>query len=362
MRYFWVVFGILLLFSAAAPAQEEAENEVEEPSISYPRLDLGGHIQIQLDGGGLGAAREEGGPPVRNGIGSFSTNSRISPRRLRLYANAYFAENVSIVTETDFEPDGFEQADIEITPLDLYLKWDYTEGHHFRIGQAKIPFGYEFLRSSRTLTTVERSDTSRLYYQRDIGIGAYGEQGDFEYGLGVYQGQGENNAERNGSNDFVGRLAYQVTPQFRLGASGHLGTIRPDGSPDDMAVRRAGLEALYQNGPWTLEGELIVSDGFNLFSQAETPALGYYIYGVHRLQDNLDAVVGYDRLDPDTDGKNSLRSDTRMNDRDRYTMGLNYYFSRDPIHRIMVNYEFRNELEGPSASGSGIRLRYQFVW
>ncbi len=358
MRQFRIFLFIVLLLSTSAWSQEAEEKE----TVTYPRFDLGGHIQFQLDGGGLGAARQEGGRPVRNGIGAFPTASRISPRRLRLYANAYFAENVSIVTETDFEPDGFEQEDIEVTPLDLYLKWEYAEGHHFRIGQAKIPFGYEFLRSSRTLTVVERSDTSRLYFQRDIGVGAYGEQGDFGYGVGVYQGQGENESERNGGNDFVAKATYQVTPQFRLGASGHLGSIRLTGSADDLAVRRAGLEAVYQNGPWTLESEVIASDGFNLFSQAETPAFGYYLYAVRQLEENLDAVVGYDRLDPDTDQKNSIKSDTTMNARDRYTLGLNYYFSRDPIHRIMLNYEFRNELEGPSVSGSGVRLRYQFVW
>ena len=118
----------------------------------------------------------------------------------------------------------------------------------------------------------------------------------------------------------------------------------------------------YENGPWTVESEFIVSDGYNLFSDAATPARGYYIYGVRRVHDNLDAVVGYDRMDPDTDLKNPVRSDTRVNDRDRYTLGLNYYFSRKPIHRVMLNYEFRNELEGPSVSGSGVRLRYQYVW
>ena len=93
---------MLFLLSTSSWGQEGEEKE----TITYPRLDLGGHIQFQLDGGGLGAARQEGGRPVRNGIGAFPTSSRISPRRLRLYANAYFAENVSIVTETDFEPDG----------------------------------------------------------------------------------------------------------------------------------------------------------------------------------------------------------------------------------------------------------------
>ena len=356
MRVFWFVLVLVNFLCQALSAQEEEEEK------SYPRVDLGGQIQLQLDGGGLGSGRREGGPPVRNGIGAFPTSSRISPRRLRIYVDVHFSENVRLVNETDFEPDGFEQEDLEVTPLDLYLKWDIAPGHHLRLGQAKIPFGYEFLRSSRTLTTIERSDTSRLLFQRDIGIGAYGEQGDFSYGIGVYQGQGQNEHEVNGANDVVAKVDYQVTPQLRLGASGHIGSYRPDGSPDDMAVRRAGVEAIYENGPWTLESEFIVSDGYNLFSDAETPARGYYFYATRQVQDNLDAVVGYDRLDPDTDHKNPVRSDNRVNDRDRYTLGLNYYFSRDPIHRIMVNYEFRNELEGPSVSGSGVRVRYQYSW
>jgi phosphate-selective porin len=357
MKLFWWVI-LSMLFLCLAPLHAEEKKEV----VSYPKFHLGGQLQLQMDGGGLGSGSREGGPPVRNGIGVFPTQSRISARRLRLYANAYFSDEVSLITETDFEPDGFEQTDHEITPLDAYLKWEYTEGHHFRFGQAKVPFGHEFLRSSRTITTVERSDVSRLLFQRDIGIGAFGKEGDFKYAIGIYQGQGQNERERNGTNDVVAKLVYQITPQFRMGASGHIGTYRPGDSPDDLAVRRAGLEAVYSNGPWTLEGELIVSDGYNLFSEAESQALGYYFYATRQMHDKLDAVVGYDRLDPDTDHRNPVRSDTRVNDRDRYTLGLNYYISREPIHRIMLNYEFRNELEGPSVSRSGVRVRYQYSW
>jgi Phosphate-selective porin O and P len=357
MRFlWWTVLWTLLL--CLGPIQAEEKKGV----VSYPKFDLGGQIQLQLDSGGLGSGSREGGPPVRNGIGIFPTQSRISPRRLRLYANIYFSDAVVLVNETDFEPDGFEQEDLEITPLDLYLKWEFTQGNHLRIGQAKVPFGYEFFRSSRTLTTVERSDISRLLYQRDIGIGAFGKEGNFEYGIGIYRGQGLNEWELDGTNDVVGRLVYQVTPQFRLGASGQIGSFRPPGTPTTLPISRVGLEAIYSNGPWTLEGEFIGSDGYNLFSKAATPARGYYLYAVRRVSDDLDIVGGYDRMDPDTDLKNPFASDNQVNDRDRYILGLNYNFSRKQVHRLMLNYEIRNELEGPSASRRGIRLRYQYVW
>lgn len=341
------------------PAQQPNEPNEEPPS--YPRFRLGGHIQFQFDQGSLRSGRD-GGTPVRNGLGIFPTDDRISPRRLRLYPTIEFSEKVSLINETDFEPDTFEQVGLKMTPLDLYFRVELDADNHLRFGQAKVPFGYEFFRTSRELTMVERADVSRLWFQRDMGVGVFGTPGRFEYGVGVYTGQGENNWEQNSHKDFAARLVYQVTPQFDLGVSGHLGAVRPDGEQDDISLRRAGIEAHYHNGPWIVDGEYIVSNGYNLFSGESSPARGYYVYLTRQLTEDLDAVAGYDRFDPFV-GMDSLdESSNATNERDRYTIGFNYYLSRKPIHRFMLNYEWRNELEGPSVSGQGLRLRYQYVW
>lgn len=356
MKAPFLMIWLCLILALGGVASAEGEKAEE---LHYPDLVLGGQLQLQLDDGDL---RTNARRPVRNGIGTRRTDSRIDIRRLRLYAKLAFSPEWSIVTETDFEPEDLEPEEITLTPLDLYLKYDFADGHHLRIGQAKVPFGLEFFRSSRLLTVIERADTSRTLFQRDIGIGVFGENGKADYGFGFYQGQGENEPELNGINDMVGKFGYQVTPGLRLGASGHLGAHRPDRAADDIAVRRLGVEAEFHDGPWRVEGEYILSDGYNLFSDGDTPARGYYLYNIFTVRPPLDLVVGYDRFDPDVGSYNPLRSDNRANERDRFTLGLNYYLARDPVHRFMVNYEIRNELEGPSISAQGFRVRYQYTW
>ena len=321
---------------------------------------MGGQAQLQLDQGSLKSGG--GRAPVRNGIGSQPVDSKLYFRRLRLYPHLHLSDNLSIINETDFEGEDLSPDSVTLTLLDLYVKYEFAKGHHLRIGQAKVPFGYEFLRTSRKLTTIERSDVSRQFFQRDIGVGVYGKFGESDYGFGVYQGQGENNGERNGSFDVVGRYAHSFSPQWKLGVSGQLGSIRLDTSLEDLTTRRAGLELHYNNGPWIIDSELILGDGFNLFSQQETASRGYYLYGTRRLKPNLDFVLGYDRFDPDLGFADPLKSNSGSNERDRMTVGLNYYLSREPVHRVMLNYEIRNELEGPSVNSQGFRLRYQYSW
>lgn len=369
MKGVWAVLISLLILVSAGSAQEEVPAQIEPPAQvdvpesedepSYPYLKTGGQFQLQFDDSGLKARRIR---PVRNGIGFQPTDSRIEIRRLRFYARAYFSDELSLVTETDFEAEDLEPDEVTITPLDAYLRYDFAKGHHLRIGQAKVPFGHEFLKTSRKLTIIERSDVSRMFFQRDMGIGLFGEQEKMEYAFGIYSGQGENQGERNTTKDVAGKFEYKVTPGLSLGVSGQLGAYQPDRQSGSIPVRRIGFEALYEDGPWKFEGEYIMGNGYNLFSDADTASRGFYLYNTLKVREPLDLVVGYDRFDPDVGSNNSLRSDNSTNERDRFTFGFNYYIKREPIHRVMVNYEFRNELEGPSVSSQGFRVRYQYVW
>jgi hypothetical protein len=53
----------------------------------------------------------------------------------------------------------------------------------------------------------------------------------------------------------------------------------------------------------------------------------------------------------------------RRNSRRRTTLGVNWYVGRrSDGNRLMLNYEFRGEGEGPSFANDGLRLRYQRCW
>jgi len=149
---------------------------------------------------------------------------------------------------------------------------------------------------------------------------------------------------------------------LHLGLSGHLGTFRITGTQYDIPVRRVGGELQWEEGPFKFESEAIYSDGFNTASDANTPAFGYYFNTVYRIADPLDFVLGYDWFDPDLNSVDSSFPENSVNSRDRKVIGLNYYVSREPAHRIMLNYEIRQSLEGAPFETRGIRFRYQYAW
>lgn len=344
---------MIALLSALGLAQDK----------SYPDLVIHGQVQLQLDSDSLGSGTRRNVRPVTNGIGAFPAADRLHPRRIRMIPTLQMSPDLSFVNETDFKSDDvFEPDSLKLTMLDFYFKYQFAENHHLRIGQAKVPFGWELFRSSRTITTIERSDVSRSFFQRDIGVGVFGKGEKYVYGAGVYQGEGLNEGERNGGKDVAGRFVYEVAPGLRLGLSGYLGSTQLHRDDPELPERRLGGELHYRAGPFLLEGEYILGDGYNLFSRQDSKSRGFYLHNIITVQEPLDLVLSYDRFDPDVQLKDSRASNNRFNDRDRMLVGLNYYLSREPVHRFMLNYEIRRELEGPSTTTNGIRMRYQYSW
>jgi hypothetical protein len=106
---------------------------------------------------------------------------------------------------------------------------DKRNEFRFRIGQSKIPFGFENMQSSQNRLPLDRNDAlnSAVSNERDLGVFFYwapqkirklfsslvndGLKGSGDYGvfgLGVYNGQTANRPEQNANRHIVGRLTY----------------------------------------------------------------------------------------------------------------------------------------------------------
>lgn len=344
----------LLALLRPAKAQDSGDK-------AYPRLHLGGQVEVQADDGSLGSAGVNSRHPVWSGLGSRPATTRLAPRRIRLIPKLQLSERLSLVNQTDFAPDELRHGKIYAALWDLYLQY-HTEKDLVKLGQFKLPAGPEAEKGFRDLTVVERSDVTNQFFLRDVGIGAFGKHDHFIYGVAVIQGQGQNQADHNNSKGLNLHLGYALSPGLQVGFSGQLASYRPLHQSHDLKVRHAGVDLSYSDGPWTFEGEYIFSDGYNLFSKKDSVSQGYYLYGVYHLRKPVDLVIGYDRFDPDKGSKDPLKANNATNARDRFTVGVNYYFNRNPSRRLMFNYEFRNELEGPGLKTKGFRISYQYGW
>jgi len=106
---------------------------------------------------------------------------------------------------------------------------DNKNEFRFRIGQSKVPFGFENMQSSQNRLPLDRNDAlnSAVSNERDLGVFFYwapqktrklfsslvndGLKGSGDYGvlgLGVYNGQTANRPELNSNRHIVGRLTY----------------------------------------------------------------------------------------------------------------------------------------------------------
>ncbi|MEZ0483819.1 porin [Fibrella aquatica] len=114
---------------------------------------------------------------------------------------------------------------------------DKNNEFRFRIGQSKVPFGFENMQSSQNRLALDRNDglNSAVSNERDLGVFFYwaskekrkllsylvnsGLKGSGDYGIigfGVYNGQTANNPELNDELHVVGRLTYPFKVKNQL--------------------------------------------------------------------------------------------------------------------------------------------------
>lgn len=316
-----------------------------------------GQIEIQADDGHLGRRQRGTSFPALDGIDPLPAATHLGIRRLRLSLTSHLGRDVDLVVQghTDSRSD-------EPELRDCFLRVRLPEDLTLLAGQFKVRFGREGLRSSSETLTIERSDMTRaLYQERDLGLDLGGRtRAGLQWDVGLFQGQGRNANEVNGTKDAVVRLSWPLLDGFHAGVSGQVGSTRPQGSPFDLPVRRWGADLRYSGGPWTVETEATWSQGWNGFSKRDSRAFGAYAGTALRVSPDWDLVAFYDWFDPDLDRVDLLVPDNSRNSRNRAVMGANFYLDRRTYHRFMLNYEIHRPTEGPRIEPDGWRLRYQF--
>lgn len=152
-------------------------------------------------------------------------------RRLRLIIFGQVHKQVYFYIQPDFgsaaSATGLNFGQIRDAYFDIGV--DKNNEFRFRIGQSKVPFGFENLQSSQNRLALDRNDAlnSALSNERDIGIFFYwapkkirerfsmlvkdGYKGSGDYGvfgIGIYNGQVANKPELNKEPHMVARLTY----------------------------------------------------------------------------------------------------------------------------------------------------------
>lgn len=211
--------------------EKDKDKEKTEPKKKqwYEKISLRGYGQFRYN---YPTFTEDGSAPRQHaGDTSIAENREFFIRRARLIFFGDISDHLYLYVQPDFAstPNGsvdqIHFAQLRDFYGDVYL--DKEKVHRFRIGQSKIPYGWENMQSSSNRLPLDRADSlnSAARNERDLGVFYYytpkwgqeifeyisdnGLKGSGNYGIfgvGFYDGQGGSLREQNDSQHFIARL------------------------------------------------------------------------------------------------------------------------------------------------------------
>ncbi len=288
----------------AAKTEPERVASIPKPPSSrtpwYDRLRLRGYTQLRYN-----AVLDSQDTPGANGSrlrsvhdASVNEDGGFLLRRVRLVLQGDITDRLQLYFQHDFGAAVNNQSSTERREnfgqlRDVYADWflDPERRLRLRFGQSKVPFGWENLQSSSNRLPLDRSDAinSGVPGERDVGVNLYytpapvqaiwdrlaknkqklfGNYGAF--GLAVYNGQGTNRTERNGTLMKVAMATWPFAldglgPLFRgqvleIGGSAMFNRFRPElrsggVSPIDYRDDRVAVHAILYPQPFGIQTE-----------------------------------------------------------------------------------------------------------
>lgn len=251
--------GALALALLPPVAASQAPAAAAAPRPWYERIQLRGYAQFRYNR----LLEDNKDLSCQQCDRSIGNNGGFFMRRGRLIFSGDMSNRVSIYIQPDYASDAagtnhyFQLRDAY---FDVFL--DTQKHHRLRLGQSKVPFGFENLQSSQNRLPLDRNDAlnSAVPNERDIGVFYYfatttarsrfrmlvdsGLKGSGDYGIvgvGVMNGQTANRPEANNSLHTVGRISYPFrfpNGQFlEVGLSGYKGRFV-------LPTRTTGIRAL----------------------------------------------------------------------------------------------------------------------
>lgn len=201
--------------------------EVKKENPWYKRINVRGYVQVRYN------RLLETNPELKieQADKSVGKNGGFLIRRARLIFSGQLNNHVYFYFQPDFaaSPSSDELHFGQIKDAYIDVSFDKKREYRVRLGQSKIPYGFECMQSSSNRMPLDRSDgiNSAFVNERDLGAFFYyapdkirkrfawlvseGLKGSGDYGVagfGVFNGQGANRPEKNEEMHMVARVSY----------------------------------------------------------------------------------------------------------------------------------------------------------
>lgn len=319
-------------------------------------------------------------------------------RRARLVFQGDFGERVSFYIQPDFASTAGTTGHIgqmRDAYGDLYLTTDRV--HRIRVGQSKVPYGWENMQSSSNRLALDRNDAlnSAVRDERDIGafyyytpqvvqdrfneINALGLKHSGNYGMfgfGYYNGQGANRVDRNDNQHVVARLNYPFKfadgQFFEAGVQAYSGKYLPAtgayrGADDSSRTpvignpfrtgfsdERVGISAIWYPQPFGIQAEWnwgttpqldLATNSIN-----EEDLNGGYVQAMYMLKNDLGTFMPFVKWQY-FDGANKAETNAPANHVNDFELGVEWQIASEVELAAIYHRMRRNNLVTGNRAG-----------
>ncbi len=360
----------------------------------YDTFSLRGYIQVRYNGfqsnPNLGCEQCDK---------SWGTNSSFFIRRARLVFSGQIGKQVYFYLQPDFASSadgGLNFGQLKDAYFDIGL--DKANEYRIRIGQTKIPYGFENMQSSSNRIPLDRADgtNSAFTNERDLGIFFYwapkekrallkrlvddGLKGSGDYGIfafGVFNGQMANQLDENNKFHTVARVTWpfaignQIIEPSIQGYTGQFVVTEGDMSPNVkytadrnyLDQRIAASFVLYPK-PFGIQAEFNVGKGPEFNKQTDSIEVqnlkGGYVTMSYMLKKNKHVIIPFLRAQY-YDGGKKFELDARSYKVNDFEFGIEW----QPVEQfeLVGSYNFSRrryeDFQLPENYQTGNLLRLQ---
>ena len=400
----------------AEAAKKKKEEDAKKDKKWFEKYTIRGYAQFRVND-----IMDNDGPAPAHYVGdsSIGNNQSFLIRRARLILSGDVSDHLSLYFQPDFasSPPGSPDANQFAQIRDLYadVALDDQKELRFRIGQSKVPYGWENLQSSSNRLPLDRNDAlnSAVRNERDLGIFCYYTpvevQGTFKYimdeglkgsgnygmvGFGVYNGQGGSLREQNDNLHAVARIAYPFwlndCQLVEVGMQGYTGqysvlsssisplgvgpAVRPlgtleNGNPNGIQEERLAWTFVYYPQPLGFQSEWTVGNGPALNAAqtevTESALYGGYAMAMYRQKLEKGELIPFARWNYYQGGYKSERN-APFAQIEEWEFGTEWQFSKSLEFVAMYTITDRTNTQANGTAGtrsydqfSGQLLRFQ---
>jgi hypothetical protein len=331
---------------------------------------------------------------------SWGENGGFFLRRVRIIFSGNISDRVFFYIQPDFgsaaTPTGLNFGQLRDAYFDISL--DKKKEFRVRLGQSKVPFGFENLQSSQNRLPLDRNDALNSPVSNERDLGAYvmwapeakrelfarlvssGLKGSGDYGVvafGFYNGQTANRPEMNNSPHVVGRLSWPFELKngqiIEAGIQAYSGNfvltdttrgVKLDNLNPEYQDQRIGASFILYPKPLGIQAEYNIgtgpqyNPGTNSISQKDLK--GGYVLVSYMFKPGSHVLIPFSRYQYYNGGKKH-ELDARSYTVNEFELGAEWQINRTFEFVAMYTISHRNFVDGrlPQNDQKGQLLRLQ---